>query len=156
METNDTRMVLANNLAPAYPIHPGSILGEELKERSIRQKEFAAAIGMQASHLNAVIQGVRNITPAIAAKIHIGLPDISESFWINLQERFNSETRRRKAGYSRLVTGYIPKGENSQIALAEQGTSYGQPVKISLSVSGEDIPVIKALAFRLGWVILSE
>ena len=58
-------------------IHPGEVLGEELKSRGISQKEFAQSVGMQATHLSALIHGMRNITPALAAKLETGLPGIT-------------------------------------------------------------------------------
>ncbi len=45
MATNNKR------LTPFKPTHPGEILREELRERGIRQKDFAEQIGMQATHL---------------------------------------------------------------------------------------------------------
>ena len=73
METrHDGFVLLDENTVPALVLHPGEILREELKARGIRQKDFAAGIGMQATHLSALINGMRNITPAIAEKIAPG------------------------------------------------------------------------------------
>lgn len=46
---------------PARAVHPGEILGEELKERGIKQKEFAQMIDVQPTHLNEFIKGKRNM-----------------------------------------------------------------------------------------------
>lgn len=45
----------------------------ELEERGLKQKAFAAQIGMQPSHLNELLKGKRNITPAIAQKLEEAL-----------------------------------------------------------------------------------
>ena len=45
-----------NRLVPNRAIHPGEILREELRERGIKQKDFAQSIGVQATHLNEFIK----------------------------------------------------------------------------------------------------
>ena len=50
-------------------IHPGKIIGMELKKRSISQRELAERIGMHYQTLNAVIKGKRNLTVEMSVKI---------------------------------------------------------------------------------------
>ena len=50
METKKGEAIVLNELNDLYSVHPGEILQEELKERHIKQKDFAAAIGMEAPH----------------------------------------------------------------------------------------------------------
>ena len=50
-------------------IHPGYLLGMELKARGISQKNFAAQIAIQQSHLSEIIKGKRNITDQLAEKL---------------------------------------------------------------------------------------
>lgn len=66
----------SNRLVPARAIHPGEILGEELQERGIRQKDFARLIGVQPTHLNEFIKGKRNLNDDLAMKLerHLGIP----------------------------------------------------------------------------------
>lgn len=51
-------------------------MGEELKERGIKQKDFAKLIGVQPTHLNEFIKGKRNLNDELAIKIgsHLGIP----------------------------------------------------------------------------------
>ena len=77
MGTKNEKMYSVNGLMPAIDVHPGEILGEELKARGISQKEFAEKASMQQTHLSALIHGVRNITPAVAAKLEAALEGIS-------------------------------------------------------------------------------
>lgn len=65
-----------DRLTPARLIHPGEILKEELKERGIKQKDFAAQIGVQPSHLNEFIHGKRDLNDKLAFKLqeHLGVP----------------------------------------------------------------------------------
>lgn len=73
-------------------VHPGTVLGEELKERGFSQKNFAKAIGMPASNLNEIIKGKRNVTAAIAYKLEEGL-GISAKFWLDMQQGYLHDRR---------------------------------------------------------------
>ena len=66
----------SNRLVPARAIHPGEILREELRERGVKQKDFAQAIGVQATHLNEFIKGKRNLNEDLAMKLEsqLGIP----------------------------------------------------------------------------------
>lgn len=86
-------MATKNNIAPAMrPVHPGEILSEELKERGITQKAFAAQIGMRPSHLNELLHGKASFTMNIADKIQEALGIDSQS-WMNLQTQYNYDVK---------------------------------------------------------------
>lgn len=82
----------SNRSVPARAIHPGEILREELQERGIKQKDFAQAIGMQASHLNAFIKGKRNLNEELAIKFEsqLGIPF---KIWMNLHNGYIYECK---------------------------------------------------------------
>lgn len=82
----------SNRLVPARAIHPGEILREELRERGIKQKEFSALIGMQASHLNDFIKGRRNLNGELAMKLekYLGIPFKT---WMSLQSGYEYDCR---------------------------------------------------------------
>ena len=150
METNNKHLTSVNEITPAYPVHPGSFIGEELKERGIKQKDFAKTIGMQATHLNALINGSRNVTPAIALKLEKGL-GVSVDVWLRLQERYTNFMRRKKYNTSRLVTGYMPSSDLPQMALAEKEPEYGEYIHYKLSVPVRDQALFESLCERLNW-----
>ena len=50
-------------------IHPGKIIGRDLKKRNLSQRSFAASIREHSQTLNAVITGRRNLTVEMALKI---------------------------------------------------------------------------------------
>lgn len=81
------------------PIHPGEILLEEfLKPLGISQYRLANDIGVPPRRINEIVLGKRAITPDTALRLSrfFGL---SESFWLNLQMRFELETEKdRLAG----------------------------------------------------------
>lgn len=81
------------------PVHPGEILKEELKERKIKQKDFAKEIGMQPSHLNEILHGKRDINNDIALKLEEAL-GIDAGDWLRgmlLYERDVKAKRERDA-----------------------------------------------------------
>lgn len=82
----------SNRLVPARAIHPGEILREELQERGIKQKAFAQAIGVQATHLNEFIKGKRNLNEDLAMKLEsqLGIPFKT---WMNLHHGYMYECK---------------------------------------------------------------
>lgn len=152
METNTDKLFRANDATPAYPVHPGGILGEELKARGISQKKFAETIGLQATHLSALIHGTRNFTPAVAAKIESGLDGIPAALWMRLQESYNIDVQRKRVNPSRLVSGYNPaQHEVHPACLAEPQASYAGKMQVTLTIPESDLELLENLAGRLGW-----
>lgn len=97
---------------------PGEILGKELKARKIRQKDFARQLGMQTSHLSALIHGARNLTPLIAHRIENAL-GIPARFWLSLQADYTLDSMRP----SDVVEGY-GKAETPVYVLADPALAY--------------------------------
>ena len=106
-------METRNNTRPYLPQHPGTILKLELRERGIRQKAFAEEIGMRPSHLSALLNGYRNISPQVAAKIEAVL-QIPAHVWLNLQNNYNLDMLRP----CEVVDGYTPN-HTPALVLAE-------------------------------------
>ena len=152
METNSSYTVV-NDATPAYPLHPGCTLKEELAARGIRQKVFAAQIGIQATHLSAIIHGKRDITPAVAAKLELGLPEISANIWIKLQENYNLDVQRCRIRTSSLVAGYKPDYKSRQIALAEPDSEYNGQLHVNVVIPSSDRELLEIIAMRFGWVL---
>ena len=153
METNKTYIELNDNILPAIPVHPGEILGEEIKARGLQQKVFAESIGIQPSHLSAIIHGTRSITPSVASKIASGLSGISSDFWTKLQEKYNKSIIRSKTNTSKLVYGYHFDTEEPEFALAQPDAEYGSSIKKTINIPSKDLSFLKSLANRLGWII---
>lgn len=160
METKDDGYVVINDLT-CFAVPPGDTLQAELKERKIKQKDFARSIGMQPSHLSALIHGARSITPAIAAKLEKGL-GISATFWMNLQTKYVADCIRLK---EKRVEAAGKKSSDAQVsakpypvkqypvrALADPaGLSCEGQTKIMLTVGNSDVEWLEFLADRMGW-----
>ena len=80
--------MIANNLTPFDPTHPGELLLEELECRKISQAIFSEKIGVKPSLLNEIIKGKRGINTEMALLLEAAL-GISAKFWINLQNDYN-------------------------------------------------------------------
>lgn len=68
------------------PTHPGVILKElYLDELGIGISEFAEHIGVSRKTVSAVINGHARVTPELAVRFALALPDTSAVMWLNLQ-----------------------------------------------------------------------
>lgn len=84
-------------------IHPGKIIGRDLKKRNLSQRSFAASIGEHSQTLNAVITGRRNLTVEMALKIEQAF-GYEEGFLLLLQTYY--EIAEYKNGQkSRAISG---------------------------------------------------
>ena len=145
---------LTEDISPAVPVHPGEILGEELKARGISQKVFAEKAGMQATHLSAIIHGVRNITPAVSQKLESALEGISADSWIRLQEHYNRDSKRRKIKLSHLVSGYGESMPAPATMLSESDPlPYAARYTAYVTIPEKDRAILDLLSERLGWKI---
>lgn len=81
------------------PIHPGEILLEEfMVPFGISQYEVAKVIGVSPRRINEIVHGKRSITADTALRLSLAF-SLSDSFWINLQSRYDLEVERdRLAG----------------------------------------------------------
>jgi addiction module HigA family antidote len=156
METRNETWHRANDVPSAFPVHPGDILGRELKERGISQKQFAGLIGMQPSHLSALIHGMRSFTPAVAEKIASGLTGISADYWTRMQSSYNRDNQRKKDNTSRLVNGYGSVQEAPACVLNDPGQPYREAFHYTLSIPAGDKVLFEQMAARLGWKLHLE
>ena len=90
--------MIANNIVPFEPTHPGEMLREELECRGITQTKLAAEIGIKVSLLNELINGKRDFTMEYAMLIEAAL-GIEADFWINLQTAYNKGKIRKDPSF---------------------------------------------------------
>lgn len=81
------RMV-ANNLTPAYPTHPGEIVKDEVEYRNISQRQLAKQMGIAYSALNEILNGRRPITEKTALLFEAALGINAEPL-LRLQMKYN-------------------------------------------------------------------
>lgn len=82
--------MIANNLTPSNPIHPGEMIKDEIEYRGISQKALAAEIGIPASVLNEVLNGKRAVTTEYALLLEAAL-GIEADIWLRQQAEYNKQ-----------------------------------------------------------------
>ena len=65
--------MIANNLKPYQPTHPGEVLKDELEYRGISQRGLAKDIGISYSTLNEVLNGKRALNTELAMMMEAAL-----------------------------------------------------------------------------------
>lgn len=71
-------------LTPFVATHPGEMIKDELKERSMTQKQLALATGIKPSVLSETINGKRSVSLSVAVALEKAL-NIPADIWMNLQ-----------------------------------------------------------------------
>lgn len=90
--------MIANNLTPVHPTHPGEVLREEIESRGITQSKLANEIGVKVSLLNELINGKRDFTIEYALLIEAAL-GIDADFWINMQNAYNKAKAKHDVSF---------------------------------------------------------
>ena len=72
LEGVDPQMI-ANNLKPYKPTHPGEVLKDELEFRGISQRGLAKNLGISYSALNEVLNGKRSLNHELAMMMEAAL-----------------------------------------------------------------------------------
>lgn len=75
---------------------PGATIKEQLEDRGMSQKEFAARMGMSEKHISQLINGNVQLTNDTALKLEmvLGLP---ARFWNNLESIFREKLAKAQA-----------------------------------------------------------
>ena len=97
----DPKMI-ANNIEPFEPTHPGEVLKEEIECRGISQKELSRQTGTPSTALNEVLNGKRDITTEYALLIEAAL-GIESSFWLRMQTDYNIQTTKRNKTFAKRL-----------------------------------------------------
>lgn len=97
----DPKMI-ANNLEPFEPTHPGELLKEEIEYRGISQKELSRETGIPYTALNEVLNGKRAITTEYALLIEAAL-GIESDFWLKMQMDYNLLTAKRNKTFAQRL-----------------------------------------------------
>ena len=89
----DSRMI-ANNLTPYKPTHPGEFLKDELEAREITQRKFAELVGVPYTALNEILNGKRPMSVDFSLRVEAAL-GIDADWFINMQTRYNKQTAQK-------------------------------------------------------------
>ena len=81
-------MMIANNLTPAYPTHPGEVLKDEIEYRKISQRKLAENMGISYKILNDILNCHRPVTTQTAMLFEAALNVPADSL-MRLQLKYN-------------------------------------------------------------------
>jgi addiction module HigA family antidote len=79
------------------PIHPGEILGDELRELGISAAELARLIHVPANRISQIIAGKRDITADTALRLGRWF-GTGPQLWLNLQQAYDLDCARLELG----------------------------------------------------------
>lgn len=85
----DSKMI-ANNLTPSEPIHPGNIIKDEIEYRGISQKKLAEQMGVSPTLLNEMLNGKRPISTEYALLFEAAL-GIDADPLLKMQAEYNMQ-----------------------------------------------------------------
>lgn len=94
----DSRMI-ANNLTPYAPTHPGEILKEEIEYRGISQRKLATQMGVSYSVLNEVLNAKRPVTTEYALLFEAAL-GIDAGIFIRMQADYNMQIAKQNKSFA--------------------------------------------------------
>ena len=95
--------MIANNLTPYEPTHPGELVKDEIEYRGISQRKLAKQMGVAYSVLNEVLNGKRPVTTEYALLFEAAL-GIDADPLVGMQTDYNLQTiRQNKSWNERLA-----------------------------------------------------
>lgn len=90
--------MIANNLEPFEPTHPGELLRDEIEYRGISQKRLANEMGVSYVVLNDIVNGKRPLSPQYALLIEAAL-GIPAHILIGLQSDYDMTMTKRNPSF---------------------------------------------------------
>jgi len=82
---------------PIYPIHPGTVLADELEELVMTAAELARELHVPANRIYQLIAGRRAMTADTALRLEQWL-GVEAAFWMNLQKRYELDLAAEQIG----------------------------------------------------------
>ncbi len=88
----------ANDMASAFPTHPGLILKDEIEYRGISQRKLAGDMGIAYSALNEILNARRPVTEKTALLFEAALGVNAEPL-LRMQMRYNIQTTKKDVSF---------------------------------------------------------
>lgn len=93
----DPKMI-ANNIIPFEPTHPGEVLKDEIEFRGISQKELAKEMGVSYTILNEILNAKRSLNAEYAMLIEAALGLDAEPL-LKMQTSYNLQKLNKDRGF---------------------------------------------------------
>ena len=96
------RDMIANNLTPFEPTHPGELIKDELEARAMTQARLAEQLGVSPSLINEIIRGKRGVNTEMALMLEaaIGLP---AEMLLSLQSDYNLQVTKSDTSFMKRL-----------------------------------------------------
>jgi addiction module HigA family antidote len=75
-------------LFPAFSVHPGAVLADEIEARGLKKAAFARAVGLSPSQLSELLHKKRHVSALLALRLETVL-EIEAEFWMRLQVSYD-------------------------------------------------------------------
>lgn len=95
--------MIANNLTPFEPTHPGELIRDELEARNLTQAKLAESIGVSPSLLNEVIRGKRGVNTEMALLIEAAL-NVPADLLLALQNDYNMQVAKSDVSFMKRLS----------------------------------------------------
>ena len=89
----DPKMI-ANNLIPFEPTHPGEVLKDEIEFRGISQKKLAKEMGVSYTVLNDILKAKRSLNTKYAMLLEAAL-DLDAEPLLKMQTSYNLQMAKK-------------------------------------------------------------
>lgn len=101
LEGVDPQMI-ANNIEPFEPTHPGELLKDEIECRGISQKQLAEDMGVSYTVLNDIVRGKRsvNVKFALLCEQAMGIP---ANILLHLQADYDMLATKRDKTFAKKM-----------------------------------------------------
>ena len=90
--------MIANNLLPFEPTHPGELIMDELEARNMTQAKLAENIGVSPSLLNEIIKGKRAVNTEMALMREAAI-DLPADMLLNMQSAYNMQMAKSNSSF---------------------------------------------------------
>lgn len=94
----DPKMI-ANNLVPFEPTHPGEVIKDEIEYRGISQRKLAARMGISPTLLNEILNGKRSVSAQYALLFEAAL-DIPADIWVRMQANYDMQVAKADKSFA--------------------------------------------------------
>jgi len=95
--------MVANNIEPSSPIHPGEMLQDEIDARGLSQKQLADLTGISKTVISEIVHGRRGVNTEYALLLEAAL-GINAEIWLRIQADYDMQViKSDKSFMSRLL-----------------------------------------------------
>ncbi len=94
--------MIANNLKPHVPTHPGEVLKDELEFHGITQRGLAKNLGISYSVLNEVLNGKRPLNTQLAMMLEVAL-GVPAALLLAMQNEYNMLMAERDKSFMKRL-----------------------------------------------------